>query len=82
LIKKLTGFKAPLKIVASDSRLGREAQPYVGMASIAGPRLSRAVDLERCEKKPWRKGSISRALTPYRKFVDTAPLREEKREVK
>jgi len=29
--------------VASDLRLAREAQPYMGTASIAGPRSGRAV---------------------------------------
>jgi hypothetical protein len=37
--------------------------------------------LEMPEKKPWRKGSISRVGMPYRSLGDTAPLREEKREV-
>jgi hypothetical protein len=41
---KLIYFKGTSKIVASGSRSGREAQPYWGTASIAGPRLCRAVD--------------------------------------
>jgi hypothetical protein len=33
-------------------------------------------------KKTLEKGEISRVVTPYRWYADTAPLREEKREVK
>jgi hypothetical protein len=37
-------YKASLKIVASGSLSGREAQPYECTMSIAGPTVSRAVD--------------------------------------
>jgi hypothetical protein len=35
----------------------------------------------RRQKKTLEKGEISRVVTPYRWYADTAPLREEKREV-
>ncbi len=74
----------PSKVARSAQGWVEERSRTLGTTSTADPRLGTYRSFGRYpgKKRPWRKGKISRVLTPYRWYADTAPLREEKREVK
>ena len=67
-----------------ESEVGSRSAAVLGYGEHRRPKIGHLSRLWKVlgGKKTLEKGEISRVVTPYRWYADTAPLREEKREVK